>query len=153
MRQRLVAALSAAVLVGSLSACRKKEATVEIDRSGKNVTIRTADATVSTGGGSVALPPNFPKEIPMFPGARLAAAVEAGGDAGGGVVTIESSAWPDDIAKFYREKLPGWKTAMDMKTEDAHTLILRRPDGKLSLTIAATREALNTVASLTVSER
>ena len=150
MLRKSVAALLPAILLGSLSSCRKKEATVEIDRSGKNVTIRTADATVSTGGGSITLPANFPKEIPMYPGARLAAAVEAGGAVGGRVVTIESSAWPDDIAKFYREKLPGWKTAMDMKTEDAHTLILRRPDGKLSLTIAATREALGTVATITV---
>ena len=151
MRRKLLAALSAGVLLGALASCRKKEA-VEIDRSGKNVTIRTAEGTVSVGGGSVALPAGFPKEIPMYPGARLAAAVEGTGAAGGRVVTIESSAWPDDIAKFYREKLPSWKTAMDMKTEDAHTLILRRPDGKLSLTISATREALNTVTSLSVSE-
>jgi hypothetical protein len=40
---------------------------------------------------------------------------------------------------------------MDMKTDDGHTLLLRSPDGKRSLTIAATREALKSVVTLTVT--
>jgi hypothetical protein len=83
----------------------------------------------------------------------VAIALDAVGDTAGHVVTIESPDWPEDIAKFYREKLAGWKTAMDMKTEDAHTLILRSPDGRRSLTLSATREALKTVATLTVAAK
>jgi hypothetical protein len=150
--------LGVLMLALALPACRKNEtvtaggSTVEVDGSAKTVTIRTAAVPV-TAGAVAGLPAGFPKDIPLYPGSRVAIALDAVGDTAGHVVTIESADWPDDVAKFYREKLAGWKTAMDMKTEDGHTLILRSPDGKRSLTLAATREALKTVATLTVASK
>jgi hypothetical protein len=85
----------------------------------------------------------------MYPGARVAVSVDTRN--GPTAATIETADWPDDVAKFYRGKLARWTTAMDMKTDDGHTLLLRSPDGKRSLTLAATREALKTVVTLTVS--
>jgi hypothetical protein len=152
--------LGVLILAVALPACRKSDtvtpdgSTVAVDQSGQNVTIKTAQGTVAvSGSGSATLPAGFPKDIPMYPGARVAIALDAVGDTAGHVVTIESADWPDDLAKFYGEKLAGWKTAMDMKTEDGHTLILRSPDGRRSLTLAATREALKTVATLTVDSK
>lgn len=148
------------MLALALPACRKSEtvtangSTVQVDRSGQSVTIQTAQGTAGVAGsGGAALPAGFPKDIPMYPGARVALALDAVGETAGHVVTIESSDWPDDVAKFYREKLSGWKTGMDMKTEDAHTLILRSPDDKRSLTLLSRREALKTVTTLTVDSR
>ena len=148
------------MLAVALPACRKSEtvtangSTVQVDRSGQSVTIQTAQGTASVAGpGGAALPAGFPKDIPMYPGARVALALDAVGETAGHVVTIESSDWPDDVAKFYREKLSAWKTGMDMKTEDAHTLILRSPDGKRSLTLLSRREALKTVTTLTVDSK
>jgi len=142
------------ILVAVLSACRKDEPpappTAEMDRSGKNVTIRTAASPVAAGAVP-GLPSGFPKDVPIYPGARVAVALDAVGQTAGHVATLETADWPEDVAKFYREKLPGWKTAMDMKTEDAHTLILRSPDARRSLTLSATREALKTVFTLTVA--
>jgi hypothetical protein len=160
MGQRTFVPSVVLMLAAALPACRKSEtvtaggSTVQVDQPGNSVTIQTSQGTVAAAGnGSAALPANFPKDIPMYPGARVAIALDAVGETAGHVVTIESSDWPDDVAKFYREKLSGWKTAMDMKTEDGHTLILRSPDGKRSLTLAATREALKTVATLTVAAK
>lgn len=159
MRQRIYETLGVLILAAALPACRKRAtvsangSTVEIDRSGKNVTIRTAEATATAGGQPAAFPAGFPKDIPMYPGAHVAASLEADGTASARVATIETADWPDAVAKFYQGKLARWKTAMDMKTEDAHTLILRSPDGKRSLTLSATREALKTVVTLTISER
>ena len=147
------------MLALALPACRKSEtvtangSTVQVDRSGQNVTIKTAQGTAAAGSGSARLPAGFPKDIPMYPGARVAIALDAVGETAGHVVTIETSDWPDDVAKFYREKLSGWKTGMDMKTEDAHTLILRSPDDRRSLTLLSKREALKTVTTLTVDSK
>lgn len=157
LRQRMSVPFGVLLLVVS-PACRRSEtataggSTVETDRSGKSVTIRTA-ATPVTAGAVPGLPANFPKDVPIYPGARVAVALDAVGETAGHVVTLESRDWPEDIAKFYREKLSGWKTAMDMKTADGHTLILRSPDGRRSLTLSATREALNSVFTLTVAAK
>jgi hypothetical protein len=142
-------------LAAALPACRKSEpvtaggSTVEIDRSAKTVTIRSVDGTATVGGAISTFPPGFPKDIPMYPGAHVAVSVDTRN--GPTAATIETSDWPDDVAKFYRAKLGGWTTAMDMKTDDGHTLLLRSPDGKRSLTLSATKEALKTVVTLTVS--
>ena len=143
------------ILAAALVGCRKNEPvakSVETDRSTTSVTIRTAASPVSAGSVP-GLPASFPKDVPIYPGARVAIALDVVGQTAGHVVTLETADWPEDVAKFYREKLPGWKTAMDMKTEDAHTLILRSPDGRRSLTLSATREALKTVFTLTVDAK
>jgi hypothetical protein len=158
LRPRQSVYLGVLILAAALPACRKSDtvtaggSTVEIDRSGKTDTIRTAASPVSAGAVP-GLPASFPKDVPIYPGARVAVALDAVGETAGHVATLESSDWPEDIAKFYREKLSGWKTAMDMKTADGHTLILRSPDARRSLTLSATREALKTVFTLTVAAK
>ena len=138
--------------------CRKREivtadgSKVVVERDGSKVTIATPDGTIAAGGAASTLPASFPKDVPLYPGARVVASIDTGGPAGHSA-TFETKDWPDDVAKFYVGKLSGWKSGMDMKTEDTHTLILNSPDGKRSLTLAAKREALNTVVSLTVSEK
>jgi len=157
--QRRYEMLGVLILASAIAACRKSETvtgggtTVEIDRSAKTVTIRSVDATstATAGAGASAFPADFPKDIPMYPGAHLAVSVDTHN--GPTAATIETPDWPDDVAKFYRGKLAGWTTGMDMKTEDGHTLLLRSPDGKRSLTLAATREALKSVVTLTVASR
>ena len=137
--------------------CRKREfvaadgSKVVVERDGNKVTIATPDGTIAAGGSATAFPETFPKDIPLYPGAHVTASVDAG--AGGHHATIETKDGPEDVAKFYTEKLSGWKSAMDMKTEDTHTLILNSPDRKRSFTLAAKREALNTVVSLNVTEK
>jgi hypothetical protein len=162
MLQRICVILGV-LLAAALPACRKSEtvaaagsaggADVEIDRAAKTVTIRSVDGTATAAAMPAAssgnFPAGFPKDIPMYPGAHVAASVDTHN--GPTAATIETSDWPDDVAKFYRGKLGRWKTAMDMKTDDGHTLLLRSPDGKRSLTIAATREALKSVVTLTVT--
>jgi hypothetical protein len=158
MLKRMRWSSGALILALALTGCRKSDtvtadgSSVEIDRSGKNVTIRTAASPVAAGAVP-GLPSGFPKDVPIYPGARVAVALDAVGQTAGHVATLETADWPEDVAKFYREKLPGWKTAMDMKTEDAHTLILRSPDARRSLTLSATREALKTVFTLTVAAK
>jgi hypothetical protein len=158
MRRRIRWPAGVLVLALALTGCRKSEtvtaggSTVEVDRSTTSVTIRTA-ATPVTAGAVPGLPASFPKDVPIYPGARVALALDAVGQTAGHVATLETADWPEDVAKFYREKLPGWKTAMDMKTADAHTLILRSPDAQRSLTLSATREALKTVFTLTVAAK
>jgi hypothetical protein len=144
------------LMVFAALACRRREVVtadgskVVVEHDGEKVTIATPSGTVTAGGAATALPESFPKDIPVYPGARVTATLVTGGTAGN-VATFETAAWPDDVAKFYAGKLAGWKTMMDMKSEDGHTLLLKSPDGKRTLTLAATRQALNTIFTLTVS--
>ena len=146
------------VLVAAALGCRRREivtadgSKVAVERDGNKVTVSTPGGVVASAGASSALPASFPKDIPLYPGATVVGAVDIGG-AGGHQATLETPDWPDDVAKFYSGKLAGWKSAMDMKTEDTHTLILNSPDGRRSLTLAAKREALKTVVGLSVSEK
>ncbi|HET7451156.1 MAG TPA: hypothetical protein VFL12_00300 [Thermoanaerobaculia bacterium] len=146
------------VLLAAALGCRRREVVtadgskVVVERDGNKVTVSTPDGVMAAAGASSALPEGFPKDIPLYPGASVVAALDAGG-AGGHHATFETKDWPDDVAKFYTGRLAGWKSVMDMKTEDSHTLILNSPDGRRSLTVAAKREALNTVVGLSVSEK
>jgi hypothetical protein len=146
------------VILAAALGCRRREIVtadgtkVVVQSDGDKTTISTPGGVTAVAGGSGALPESFPKDIPLYPGANVVAAVDIGG-AGGHQATFETKDWPDDVAKFYSGKLAGWKSSMDMKTEDSHTLILNSPDGRRSLTLAAKREALNTVVGLSVAEK
>jgi len=94
----LVVALAALVLA---SGCGRDEARV-------GVNTKDAKITVAGGNASVALPDNFPKDVPIMPGASVKGVINAGQ-----VTSIQmiASASPQDTAKYYQDNLgaQGWK--------------------------------------------
>jgi hypothetical protein len=121
------------ILVGSILAvalvcgCRKsvtytgEDGTkATISKSGKDFEItvhgkKGETVPVAGGEGGVALPEGFPKDVPIYPGAKVLTSVKTQ-DAM--TVALQTSDQADKVSAFYKEQMKagGWeiKTTMDM---------------------------------------
>ncbi len=151
----------AILLLGLLAAaaCRKREYVgphgeqVEYDAKGNNVTVKTADGSVVVSGDGVKLPEDFPKDVPVYPGAKIASAVSsAQSGTSGHMVTLETSDSPDKIATFYKAKFSGWQVKMEMSSGGGKVLLLESPDAKRSVTVVANPANGVTTVTLTAQE-
>jgi hypothetical protein len=152
---------AAILLMGFLAAaaCRKREYVgphgeqVEYDSKGKNVTVKTADGSVVVSGEGVKVPEDFPRDVPVYPGSKLASAVSAAqSGAAGHMLTLQTSDSPDKVASFYKSKFPGWEVKMEMSSGGGKVLLLQSPDGKRSVTMVANPANGMTAVTLTAQE-
>jgi hypothetical protein len=89
------------------------------------------------------LPADWPKEFPIYPGAKLTGVVsstETGEE--GTVATYETDDKSADVVAFYREKLGSgrWKSVQEIVTGDGATFDVQSSDGAAvgsSVTIAS----------------
>jgi hypothetical protein len=149
----------AAILLAA-SACHKREYVgphgekVEYDAKGKSVTVRSADGSVYVGGEGVKLPEDFPKDVPVYPGSKLASSVSAGQSGSAGhMVTLQTSDSSEKVATFYKSKFSTWQIAMEMASGGGKVLLLRSPDQKRSITVVANPSNGQTVVTLTAQEQ
>lgn len=100
----LVAALAALAFV---SGCGDKEHVA--------VNTKNAKVTVAGGDGSVALPDNFPKDVPIMPGGSVKAVIKTQDVTS---VSATMSASPQEVAKYYQDNLAGqgWKIESTLAT-------------------------------------
>jgi major membrane immunogen (membrane-anchored lipoprotein) len=94
----IVVALAALVLA---SGCGRDEARVAVNT-------KDAKITVAGGNASVALPDNFPKDLPIMPGGSVKGVIKAGEATS---IQMVVSASPQEVAKYYQDSLngQGWK--------------------------------------------
>lgn len=133
----LVAAAAGCHTRGSVGPNGEK---VTVDRDRGTVTVATgeATATLAQGSGSV-VPADFPKDVPIYPGAKVTGAVaSAGGAKSGHMLTMQTPDSPEKIANFYKEKLSGWKPELDVASSDGRTLMLQSPDEERTVMLNAT---------------
>ena len=153
------AAVVAAILLAA-AACRKREYVgpngekVEYDSKGKNVTVKMADGSVAVSGEGVKLPEDFPKDVPLYPGATLSSAVTAArSETAGHLLTFQTSDAPEKVGAFYKSKFSTWKVKMEMSSGGGKVLLLQSPDEKRSLTVVANPAGGGqTTVSLTAQE-
>jgi len=88
--------------------------------------------TAETGG----LPANFPKDVPIYPGAKVVAGATSGADAG---VTFETSDPPEKVMNLYKEELPrnGWKEIKPVSVAGLYTVGATKDGRTLGITITA----------------
>ena len=119
MKKAMIAVVGLVLLA---AACRRREYIsargdkVEVDRDGNSVKVTTKDGTaVYAAGSGTVLPADFPKDVPIYPDAKVTGSVSGGQKAASGqMVTFESPDSPDKIVDFYNSKLSGWKNSMEM---------------------------------------
>jgi hypothetical protein len=148
-------------LLLTFAACKKQEYVnargdkVEVEQDGKSVKVTTKDGSaVYTGGSGTVVPADFPKDVPIYPGANVTASVSGSQTTGGGhMVTFETGDSPDKVTDFYKAKLSGWKTSMEMATGNGKMLILTSPDDKRSVSVIASPSGGKTQVSLTAAEK
>jgi hypothetical protein len=152
-----IAAIVACVACGcgkpSMTFKGPDDATVTIDQGGDKVEIkgRGADGSVtSSSAGSVKVPEDFPKDIPVYPGATpiIHQSVK-----NGRTMQLKTSDAADKVTAFYKEKLKaeGWKQVSESSskssresitllydTKDNHTLsvVICHGDDGTSLTLS-----------------
>jgi hypothetical protein len=109
----------------------------------------TTPTNATTPGGSAStgsLPADFPKDVPVYPGATVVGGATAGAGSGAAFNTSDA---PDKVASFYKDELPknGWSKpiATDMAgmssiaaTKDKRRLgisVTKGQDGKTMISI------------------
>jgi hypothetical protein len=131
--------LCAAVVLALLAGCGKKEQNVAVP--GGNVTVKqqaggttmemTSDkgdkVKISASDKGVALPANFPADVPIMPGATVKMAMTSGDALS---VTFSVAASQADALKYYEDNLKakGWEIAATMNMGD--TAMLSAKKGK-----------------------
>ena len=144
-----------------LAACQKREYTgpngekVVVDRGSNSVKVTSKDGSaVYSGGAGTVVPDTFPKDVPIYAGARVTGAVSGAQQGSSGqMVTFETSDSPEKVIDFYKGQLSGWKNSMEMASGNGKMLVLVSPDQKRTVTVTATPGGGKTSVSLTVGAK
>jgi hypothetical protein len=113
----------------------------EVDLSDGKVTITTREqgkeGTMEISGGKgTTLPGDFPKDLPLYPGATVVSYVSMGpGTQQAHFTSRETMA---AVQKFYARKLPGegWQIIQELKMPNAYTIIGQKGKRQASVIIA-----------------
>ncbi len=90
---------------------------------GDKVTLTGEDGEVSLEAGGD-LPESFPKDFPVYSGAKLVSSFSASGEGGDGVSVVwETGDSFDKVTDFYKKKLQedGWKVESTFEQKDSFT--------------------------------
>ena len=112
---------------------------VTVDEKGRVNLKATDDAGSQTQvqfGEGTTLPADFPKSVPIYPGAKIIAVVSMGSRKDAYMVTIDTKAKPSEVIDFYK-KAKGFKIESDLALGKTHMLSLTASDG-LDVTISVT---------------
>ena len=116
-------------------------------------TYKTADGKVkvkmATGDKGVALPDNFPKDVPILKGATVKIAMTQGKQM---VVHLLVSGSVADAAKYYTDELKGqgWEIETTMNMGESSMLSAKKD--KRQCTVVAAKESDGTLVQLSVSQ-
>ncbi len=86
---------------------------VDVDRDGDTVTVKTQDGTI-TGGNT--MPENFPSDVPVYPGADVQGSYSIDGANGKGhTVGLQTNDSLADVTAWYRREVAakGWTVVGD----------------------------------------
>lgn len=146
--------LALAVALSLLGGCKSKQELFEekakevtgadevrVEENGKRVTLSQKD---DGGGGAeievgreARIPADFPKNIPIYPGSKIVAAVSMSEHGKRGhMVTLSVDAPTDDVLAFYRKRLPDLGKLEEVGIGGMHVLTVGNAGMKISATIS-----------------
>jgi hypothetical protein len=155
-------AIALTVLVALSFGCGKSEKTyktpdgeVKVERKSGEVTFEASGkggekVTVAAGDKGIALPADFPKDVPVLKGATVKVAMTQGKKM---VVHLFVAGPVADAAKFYDDELKaqGWVVESTMNTGDVSMVSARK--GKRQCSVTAAREGDGTMVQLALSQQ
>jgi hypothetical protein len=137
---------------------RTREATgvdsVQLTEDGKRVTLshRTDGGDTEMELGSNArIPADFPRNVPIYPGAKLIASVGST-DRGrrSHVVTLTATAAADVVYAFYKQRLPSFGTVEEVNLAGIRMLTARSSGGTtLEVMVTADGQSASTIQLMT----
>lgn len=105
-------------------------------RDKAQVAVNTKDAKITVAGGnaSVALPDNFPKDVPIMPGASVKSVIKTQDVTS---VTATVSASPQEAAKYYQDSLTsqGWKVENTLAVNNVTMMTVAKDKREVTLQI------------------
>jgi hypothetical protein len=152
-----VAMIGAAV---TLSGCGKSNTKTYTDDKGNNVSVSNGGdghvtitgangEKVEFGAGANA---KMPSDIPLYPGAKVTASFTGQGKEGsGGMVTFTTTASPDDVIAFYKQKADalGLAQTMNMDMGGTKSYVAANDKTKRTMSITATKASDGTTGQVT----
>ena len=127
---------------GRKATYKTRDGEVTVDRDGKQATIEatTKDGKVKfSAGQSVALPADFPKDVPIYQGATVRM---AGSQGKGMIAMLVVSASSADAAKYYQDELKnqGWEIENTVNTADVAVLSAKKEQRRCTVSITKDKE-------------
>lgn len=120
MYRKVTTGLVVGTLIFALGACGQsvEEKVIESQTGGKvkvnkkkgTVEFKTKEGTIKTGDKQ--LPDDFPKDVPVYKGAKIEGSISSQGAQGAGMtIILEARAGFDTVASYYRKEMPaeGWQ--------------------------------------------
>jgi hypothetical protein len=151
MRSPLIVAAVAALVVCA-SGCRK--AKVEEKDTSSQVRMDGGDITLSSSGGTVGLggklPDDFPKDVPVYPGANIIMATRSSTGKPAWSLTMTSGDDTEHVMAFYRTGLKAFTTVSDHTMGDTYMAVWQSPRLDVTLLVAKA-PAQETSISMTVA--
>lgn len=105
---------------------------VQIDQSDGKVRVQSKDGKGTFVVGENKVPDDFPKNVPVYPGAKVESAMAATGGQGdsGFILTLSTPDAADKVAAFYKDAASknGAKQLLDMQTPAGHMVSWQTTD-------------------------
>jgi hypothetical protein len=153
--------VSLVLAAGLLGGCRRSitvtgedGSRATVTKSGRNVEIKVEGKSGGTvqiagDGGSVALPEGFPKDVPIYAGAKVLTSMKSGEAMH---VTLQTSDAASTVSAFYKEqvKASGWEIKTTIDQPDATTLMCAKEKSGLHVMVAGGNDG--TMVNLTVTK-
>jgi hypothetical protein len=130
--------------------------TLTASEKGDALTMKTADGTVTmTSGDNAKVPDDFPKDIPLYPGAKPNSASSSSKDK---AFTLQFTTKDpvDKVGEHFKKEIiaQGWTEGMVMSTPgEQATMMLNYTKGDRSLMVTVAKDADNTSILLTTASK
>jgi hypothetical protein len=112
---------------------------VTVSKDGKSIDVKSAGQgngkiDISRGGQGVALPDDFPKDVPVYPGGTAISSIKSDD---GMVVTLQTADAFDAVVDFYAKELKtqDWTTNSTLKLPTGTTYVNTKEKRNLSVSI------------------
>ncbi|HEX21231.1 MAG TPA: hypothetical protein ENH19_01085 [Actinobacteria bacterium] len=164
MKRRLLALSLIVAALFLLSGCLSTTERTVKDKAGnkatidkKNVKVKIKDKNGETSaelGGSGKLPKGFPRDVPIYKGAKIKTSISTKNEQGNGqMVTIEANSTLKKVGDFYMKELSssGYKSTGKFSQDNLLTIIYEKDN--VSVTVIITQLKDKTSANINVLEK
>ena len=126
---------------------------VKINKNKGTVEFKTKEGTIKAGDNR--LPDDFPKDVPIYKGAKVKGSLSSQTQKGVGMtVALEAKAGFDVVASYYKKKMlaEGWQEKSKFETGEgaARVGMYSYEKGKRSATISVSRDEKDTEAKISI---
>ena len=104
-------------------------------------------------GQNTSVPADFPKSVPIYPGAKVMAAVSISQGENGHMVTLSTKDSVDAVLQYYKKNLADFKVEGELSGNDTTILTLSKDALSVSVTASKSSSDDTTMIQLTASSR